>query len=698
MSARVLSLLLVSVIGCFGARTAAAQSAEADLRALRTRIPQLGPADSLIARVRQGLTAYEAGRRDEAYRIFDTFIDSYNNANGRLTSNELYAVGIAMRYLGDRDPELFRDAIKAFDEAIARDHTNYAANVAVGMMFLDKYNAPEAAKAFEAVLRTNPRYADALLGKAMALDFSGDQGSVEAARQALAADPQHTGAHLFLTRAFWQSDDLDSARVHAAEAMRSNPASTDALIAAALVAQAEGNTTALTAIRARVAGNTTAASRIDVALAEMSVQQRQYASAVKLARSAIASDSGYWRGWSVLGINQLRLGEIAAARASLEKSFKGDPYNVWVKNTLDLLDRLDEFESRTGSRFVVVASRKDAGVLAPYVEALGNEAYAKLEERYGYEPPVPVRLELFDRHADFSVRTVGLAGLGALGVSFGSVLAMDAPSAREPGQFNWGATFWHELAHAFHLGMTSHRVPRWFTEGLAVLEERKARAGWGEEGLPLFVRAARENRLLPLADLNSGFSRPTYPQQVGVSYYQASLILEMIEQKHGVAAIRGMLKAYADGKSTDTVLREVLRTTAADIDREFAPFVQQRINDEARQATANAANDVAMLKKNGTIQALENAMYIFPYDVDTHEKLAALYAARNQWRDVVRERNVILALEPVDMPEARYQLAYAHYMAGDAAAARTHVLRALEAAPSFARAQDLLLKLEEKPQ
>ena len=652
-------------------------------------------ADSLEARMRQGVAAYESGRRDEAYRIFDSFIDSYNRADGRLSSRDLYAVGVAMRHLGDRDPELFKDALRAFDEAIAKDSSNHAAAVAIGMMFLDKYNAPEAARAFDVVLRADPRNADALLGRAMALDFANEPGAVDAARSAISANPGHVGARAFLARAFWASDDLDSARVHAAAAVRSDPGSTDALIASAIVAQAEGNTAALADIRGRVATNTTAASRLNAALAEMSVQQRQYAEAVRLAQTAIAADSSYWKAWSVLGINQLRLGDMRGARSSLERSFKGDPYNVWVKNTLDLLDRLDGFTVRTGPRFTVVASEKDAGVLAPYVEALGEEAFAKLKARYGYEPPTPVRIEMFDRHADFSVRTVGLAGLGALGVSFGSVLAMDAPSAREPGDFNWGATFWHELAHAFHLGMTKHRVPRWFTEGLAVLEERRARPGWGEETLPLFMRAARENRLLPLASLNAGFSRPTYPQQVGVSYYHASLILEMIEQKHGIDALRGMLNGFAAGKSTESVLRDVLKTTPEQIDRELAPFVQQRITDEARRTAAKAANDVASLHKAGTIEALQNAMYIYPYDVAAHELLAERYASQGQWQNAVREREVIVALKPVDISEARYQLANAHFMAGDRTRARSEVLRALEAAPAFEKAQDLLLKLQD---
>ena len=52
------------------------------------------------------------------------------------------------------------------------------------------------------------------------------------------------------------------------------------------------------------------------------------------------------------------------------------------------------------------------------------------------------------------------------------------------------------------------------------------------------------------------------------------------------------------------------------------------------------------------------------------------------------------ALAPVDMAEALYQLAVALSDAGDAAGARREVLRALELAPSFAPAQELLLKLQ----
>jgi len=136
------------------------------------------------------------------------------------------------------------------------------------------------------------------------------------------------------------------------------------------------------------------------------------------------------------------------------------------------------------------------------------------------------------------VRTLGLPGLGALGVCFGQVVAIDSPRARKIGSFNWGATLWHELAHVITLQMTNHNIPRWYSEGLSVYEERRARPGWGDDLSPAVVRAYQEGKLLKVSELNAGMMRPRVPEQIMLSYYQASLFCELIEKKFGFERFR----------------------------------------------------------------------------------------------------------------------------------------------------------------
>jgi len=61
-----------------------------------------------------------------------------------------------------------------------------------------------------------------------------------------------------------------------------------------------------------------------------------------------------------------------------------------------------------------------------------------------------VRVEVYPDHEDFAVRTLGMPGLGALGVTFtsatyGSSSPWTSPSGRPPGSFHWASTLWHEM-------------------------------------------------------------------------------------------------------------------------------------------------------------------------------------------------------------------------------------------------------------
>ena len=97
--------------------------------------------------------------------------------------------------------------------------------------------------------------------------------------------------------------------------------------------------------------------------------------------------------------------------------------------------------------------------------------------------------------------------IGALGACFGRVVTMDSPRARPPGEFNWGVTLWHEMAHVITLQLSDQRVPRWLTEGISVFEEKRARPEWGREMDLPFARALDRGQVLSLKDLNSGFKQ-----------------------------------------------------------------------------------------------------------------------------------------------------------------------------------------------
>jgi len=754
--------------------------------------------DSLTAALNLAVLRYDRGERDRAMKEFDRFIDTYNASGGaNLTSEELIAVATAVEYLGANDPQLFKDALKAFDRAIAEDPSNADAKVKLGELLLSKYNFEEAQKTFEDVLQTNPKDPRALLGAARRRENDGQAGGDSLLRAALEINPDYVDARVVHAQMLLSLEDYAGAQQDIDRALKVDPTSERALAVAAAIKYLTHDQAGFSALRDRALAINPRDAELYGTLAELAAQVRLYGAAAEFAKRGVALDPKSWRGWNLLGMNQLRLGQITEGRKSLETSFGGDPYNVWVKNTLDLLDTYKNYDLVSSDHFQFMIEKDEAPILSVYLKDLAERAYATFSKKYAYSPPPPIRIEVYRSHADFSVRTVGLAGLGALGVSFGTTLAFDSPAAKDAGSFNWGSTVWHELAHTFTLGMTDNRIPRWLSEGLSVYEEHHGlKSGWGFNVTPDFLAAFKSGKLVPVSRMNDGFMHPTYPQQVQFSYYQASLVCELIARDYGEAALLKMLQGYKEGLTTDQVFQRVLNTDLKSFDKKFDDYLRARfakplvsitkepplINrtmsvQQLEQAANNAPNDfgvqllagmglvardqvdkaIPLLERardifpeyggddspyaalaaayekkgdkrkqadalaqwttrtetnfkalvtlsglleqlgdaRGAADALDRAMFVNPFDPAMHQKLAELALAAGDKQIAVRERAAIVALGPVDRADALYQLALAQHEAGDDVHARTSVLRALEEAPNYEKAQTLLLTLYE---
>ena len=541
------------------------------------RSVQGGAVDRISARLNLAIIEWRYGDRDAAFAAFDSFIDLYNGSTP-LSSADLTAVATAVQYLGIREHELFQDALRAYDEAVAADPGNLEPRVLIGELFLDKYNGPEADAAMKDVLQRNPNHPRALLGLARAMEFNGTVGLMDQVDRALEQNENLVEARVFKARLLLKVEKHDEARAELKRALEVNPTSLEALSVLAASRYLRGETGEYSRILDQVTALSPTYAELYNDIADLSVESRKYLEATRVAEEAIRIDSLSWRAYGILGMNQLRLGLIEEGRTSLETAFEGDPYSVWFYNTLDLLDTFENYDTNEEDpRFLFVLHARESALLQPYIEAIAEEAYEALVERYGgYEPPLPIRIEVYPSHADFSVRTVGLAGMGALGVTFGSLLAMDSPAARPVGEFNWASVLWHELAHVFHLGITEHEVPRWFSEGLAVHEQRQAREGWGHQAAPGFLMRYREGMLLPVSELNSGFVQPSYPEQVVDSYLQSSLVFDFIESRWGLQVIRDMLRGYRDRRATPELMESLLSISMDDLDRDFDEYFQQR--------------------------------------------------------------------------------------------------------------------------
>ncbi|HEV8431749.1 MAG TPA: tetratricopeptide repeat protein [Pyrinomonadaceae bacterium] len=752
---------------------AAADSAKAD-----------AIADKLESDLRRAEILDLTGQEDRARPIYESFVKHYTD-NDPDTARELTLIARALAHL-----ERYQDANDMYRSAIEADSDYLEAQLGAGELFTEKYAYGDAALFFDDGFKINPNSARAFLDLARNKRLDGDAETSAALAKALSINPNLVEALALKAAMALEASRLDDASTDIEKALKINPHSVEAhsLRAAMLYLQDkdfEPEVAATLAIGPKYGG-------VYNTLSHYATITRRTEQAVQFARRATEIAPRLWDAHLNLGMSLLRLGQMEPGREAVEKAFKGDPFNVWAKNTLDLLDSMRRFkETKTGA-FIIKASVQESDVLAPYAAKLLEEAAAKLTSKYRFTPKGPVIIEIFQNHEDFAVRTLGIPGLGALGVCFGFVVAQDSPSAREAGEFNWGSTLWHEYTHVITLQMTDYRIPRWFSEGLSVYEERRARPGWGDDWNPLFVRAFMEKRWFRMADLDAGFQRPKSPQDVPIAYFQASQVCEFIVEKYGFDAILRMLALYREKARTPEVLQQVLKLTEADFDREFAAYIEAKVRP-LQQALATQNNIAASLSKEevlkmlatqdtfalriraaellaadgdtegavahyiralelfpyasgaGTpfealaklleqkgdrsqaakvleglvktdennlealktiarlrlalgerqqaLDALQASFYINPFDYKLHTQAGELSVELKDYAKALMEFQVALALAPPNVAEANYNVAAAYHALGRQPEAKRSVLRALEAAPRFEKAQELLLRI-----
>jgi tetratricopeptide (TPR) repeat protein len=721
------------------------------------------------------------GKRTEGRRTLNRLLD----ASRSQAAADVLRLALASRALGKfhEANDFFRDANRlAPDDPIV--------NNAWGELLLEKYNLQDALKSFQIAIKGDATLVAPQIGVATLAAQGNPPMAKTALDQALKLNPRSVPALLVQAEMALDSREREAARTLIQQALDVNPNSLEARALLAAVAFLDGREAEFEAeVQKTLAINPVYGDVYRITGNHLGRNYR-FEEAVLLTERALTIDPENTQAYSDLGSHLLRTGDEPAARTALEQAWKGDPFHDTTKNSLELLDALDKFVTITEGDLVIRLAPEEAAVMREHLVPLAKEALETLSKRYQFTPQGPILVEMFPEHDDFAVRTIGLPGfVGALGACFGKVVTLDSPRARPPGQFSWQETLWHEMAHVITLQMSNNRLPRWLSEGASMYEERRGRPEWGRETDLAYAQALNDNKLLKLDVIGEGFSDP---ELIGLTYYQASHVVEHLMETYGEPSFWALLRAYGRGLETDAALKEIYGITLAELqtafdarmDKQYAALraalkrpqvqgtpgleelkalaaanpgsfpVQMQLGVELRKAKdldgavaaferalevvpgatgSNSPNAliaaVAMEKKDTqrAIRALEAHVRLDASDVEAARLLASLLEptgdsartedaharvvaadpfdahsqaavgrfalGRQDTQTALRSFRSALATNPADRATAHTDLAEAYVQAGQLGEAKREIVSALEIAPSYERAQDLLLKI-----
>ena len=559
------------------------------------------------------------GRLDEAQKGYEWFIGFYNSGAPVARSEDLHLIGLATAQYArwTRNHGQFKRLVSDFYPALlAREPMYWPAHLEMARLFAEKYNQADAAEALSAGLAINPHAADLhVLRAQLALeqfDLATARSSVE---RALAIDPRHLGAHR--ARADILLADVRPAEAVGAllEASKLQPHDEQTLgRLAAAYAAVDGMPAGKPAARmqeliARVATANPHCGIFYLAAGDAFDRMRRFPRAADHYRQAQAKMPQLVEVRGKLGMTLMRLGEEAEAATLLDEAFTIDPFNVRVKNTLEVIELLKRYAVLETEHFVLKFDRGHDELLARYAARyLEREVYPQLVEQFGFRPEGKTLIEVFSRHKStsghgwFSARMAGLPAIGTVGACAGRMIALTSPDEL-PKKFDWARVLRHEYVHVINLQQTDFCIPHWFTEGLAVHCEGGPRPrSWND----ILARRARNGTLFDLDSLTFGFVRPASSDDWSLAYCQAALHVDYLHDKFGPKSLAAILAAYAQRKSTAEAIEQALGVGQVEYEQGYRQYVSDFLTKQGL-VSQKAPLSLAELEKAATEESADAA-------------------------------------------------------------------------------------------
>lgn len=491
------------------------------------------------------------GQAREAASMLATIsrIGSYRRIE-YLGSSEAVALGQSLLLLG-AEPRL---VLQNFYTAVIKNDPNCReAYLAAGALALAKQDFELAAQQYREALKRFGNDPDAQFGLAQAFYHSDRREMIAALDAALIVNPRHAPSLVLLADHQIDSEDYEGAGKSLARVLTVNPWHPQAWAYRAVLAHLANDPNAAQSHRANGLKFWPTNPEVDYLIGRKLSQNYRFNEGSAFQRRAIQADPAYLPARIQLAQDLLRLGDEGQGWVLADEVNKKDPYNVEAYNLVHLRDTLTGFRTLSEDGLVLKMENHEADVYGDQVMELLKQAKNELCRKYGFVPGNPITVELFPNQQDFAVRTFGMpGGDGFLGVCFGDVVTATSPQPQR--HVNWQATLWHEFAHVVTLNLTNNKMPRWLSEGISVYEELQRNPTWGQRMIPQYRRMILAGEMTPVGKLSTAFMSPPSPLHLQFAYYQSSLVVEFLVERHGFESIKAILADLAQGAEINKTL------------------------------------------------------------------------------------------------------------------------------------------------
>lgn len=551
----------------------------ADSLKLLTKACQAHP-KHLPLRMALGEQLYLIGKAVEARKLLDPLADLYQ-ADEVKTTEDLLAVGRSLQ-LNDYP----KDALQVFgmaEESADDDGQKADVALAFGMLYLQKYNYRDADRSLNQVLALQPKHlaARVALGR---IDLQSDHDVARARARldgVLKDNPRYLPALQLRAEISLYDEDLPAADALLRRAELQRPDFLPVLRVRGAWCKLRDDDACWQQSEVAVRKINKSDGELYLVTATYLEMAHRYKEVKVLLELALQRQPELWQAQAALGMALARQADDVGAKRALEAAYAGDPYDVRTANQLSILydDALKHMVLLPGSHADVRLHKKERKALERAVVPYVQESVQQLGELYSFAMQRPLQIEIFPDNQQFSVRTVGLPQLGAHAVCFGHLITSRSPAAQP---FNWKMVLYHELSHVVHIQATGGRVPRWLTEGLAMMESAWADPRWRPADERRAWDRLKDGKLAQFATFNLAFSQARSMQEILDAYDQAMRSVEFLAERYGRDKVRALALAHQPGKNTVQLLQEVFGHPAAELDRQFAAWLEVKLGRFAK--------------------------------------------------------------------------------------------------------------------